>query len=461
MSKKKKIICFISLILLVVINAWVIQRRDAVGGDYELHMNVTADKAQMIQVYYSTDQNVSEESSQIIDYNQAEKEQELFFSIPAQYSTVRLDLGNEPGTFEIKQLYMQYKDTKAEIAQFVDPKLIEGQQVERLESNNGTLKIWTNGNDGYIWLNVPNETLAPALEKHCSRISWIKNILMLILVDGLACVAIVFRKKMFNLPKELIQNRKLILNLAKNDFKTKYAGSYLGITWAFVQPIVTILVYWFVFSVGLKSGKVMNYPFVLYLVSGMVPWLFFQDALNGGTNALIEYNYLVKKVVFKVSILPIVKIISAFFVHMFFVVFSLVLCTCYGYLPSGYTLQIIYYSMCTFAFALGIVYATSAVVIFFRDLIQIINIILQVGVWLTPIMWDLNMLKDYPVLMKIFKLNPMYYIVSGYRDAMLGSVWFWSEHWGWTVYFWIVTLGIFFLGTVIFKRLKPHFADVL
>ena len=68
-------------------------------------------------------------------------------------------------------------------------------------------------------------------------------------------------KKILALPAELYQNRKLVLSLAKNDFKTKYAGSYLGIVWAFIQPIVTILVYWFVFSVGLKAGTVSDYPF--------------------------------------------------------------------------------------------------------------------------------------------------------------------------------------------------------
>ena len=259
--------------------------------------------------------------------------------------------------------------------------------------------------------------------------------------------------------KELFHNRNLIWSLSKNDFKTKYAGSYLGIVWAFVQPIITILVYWFVFSVGLKSGDVDNYPFVLYLVTGIIPWFFFQDALNGGTNALIEYNYLVKKVVFKISILPLVKVVSALFVHVFFVVFSLVLCTAYGYFPGPHTFQIIYYSACTFLFTLGLVYATSAIVIFFRDLTQIISIILQVGVWLTPIMLDLKMLEAYPWAIKLFKLNPMYYIVSGYRDSMLGGVWFWG-HIKWTLYFWVVTAVLFAMGTVVFKRLKPHFADV-
>ena len=226
------------------------------------------------------------------------------------------------------------------------------------------------------------------------------------------------------------------------------------------ENTVTILVYWFVFSVGLKAGTVSDYPFVLYLVSGIVPWFFFQDALNGGTNALIEYNYLVKKVVFKISILPIVKIISALFVHVFFVAFALILCACYGYTPSLYTLQIIYYSVCTFLFVLGLVYATSAIVIFFRDLTQIISIFLQVGVWLTPIMWDINMLSSHPWLIKLFKLNPMYYVVTGYRDSMLGHIGIWN-HASWTIYFWVVTILLFGLGSVIFKRLKPHFADVL
>ena len=98
--------------------------------------------------------------------------------------------------------------------------------------------------------------------------------------------------------------------------------------------------------------------------------------------------------------------------------------------------------------------------IFFRDLTQIISIFLQVGVWLTPIMWDINMLSSHPWQIKLFKLNPMYYVVTGYRDSMLGHIGIWN-HASWTIYFWVVTILLFGLGSVIFKRLKPHFADVL
>ena len=135
----------------------------------------------------------------------------------------------------------------------------------------------------------------------------------------------------FSLPMDIYKNRRLVAKLAKNDFKTRYAGSYLGIVWAFIQPVITILVYWFVFSVGFRSGTGnLGFPFVLYLVAGIVPWFFFQDALIGGTNSLLEYNYLVKKVVFNISVLPVVKIISAMFVHAFFVLFTIILYAAYG-----------------------------------------------------------------------------------------------------------------------------------
>lgn len=262
-----------------------------------------------------------------------------------------------------------------------------------------------------------------------------------------------------SIPQKLIENRKLIWTLSKNDFKTRFAGSYLGIVWAFVQPVVTVLVYWFVFQVGLKAGRTNEYPFVLWLVAGLVPWFFFSEALNGGTNALIEYSYLVKKVVFKISILPIVKVMSAVFVNAFFIVFTLVLCSCYGYTPSLYTIQIIYYLICNFLLVLGLSYFTAAIVVFFRDLTQIINIVLQVGVWLTPIMWDAEQMLS-PKLLKIFKLNPVYYIVDGFRDSLLAGVGFWEKPM-WTVYFWLFIIIVFSIGVSVFRRLRVHFADVL
>lgn len=268
-----------------------------------------------------------------------------------------------------------------------------------------------------------------------------------------------------NILKSIWSNRQLVWKLAKNDFKTRFAGSYLGIVWAMIQPIVIVLVYWFVFEKGLSAGAVLaksgiEVPFVLWLTSGLVPWFYFSEALSMGTNTLLEYNYLVKKVVFQIDILPLVKVISAVFIHVFFVCFMLVIYAGYGYFPDLYTLQVVYYSFCLMVFVLSLSYFTSSVVVFFRDLSQIVNIFLQIGIWMTPIMWSLDRLDEYPLLQKIFMLNPLYYIVYGYRDALIEEVFFW-ERGGLTLYFWAVTLLLFVCGTKVFRRLKVHFADVL
>lgn len=261
--------------------------------------------------------------------------------------------------------------------------------------------------------------------------------------------------------KDLYQNRALIWKLAKNDFKTKYAGSTFGILWAFVQPVVTILVYWFVFQVGFRQAPFEGFPYVLWLITGLIPWFFFQEALNSGTNCLIEYAYLVKKVVFNFNILPVIKIISALFVHIFFTCFMMLIFAFCGYFPDLYFLQIAYYLFAMLVLILGMISITCAIVVFFRDLGQLIQIVLQVGIWLTPIMWNLDMIPaKYELLKTILKCNPMYYVVNGYRSCMIQKQWFWEQPHEFCI-FWIVTLCLLWLGMRTFAKLRMHFADVL
>lgn len=286
----------------------------------------------------------------------------------------------------------------------------------------------------------------------------------IILVALVVCIALY--DKLMILPQELYQNRKLIWKLAKNDFKTRYAGSYMGMVWAMVQPVVTIVLYYFVFEVVFQNKSTLlasgiEAPYVLWLTAGLVPWFYFSEAIVQGTQALLEYNYLVKKVVFKISILPIIKIIGATFIHIFFAFVMVVMYFAYGYKPDIYLIQILYYSLCMFIFVLALSYATCAVVVFFRDLTQIINILLQVGMWATPILWDIAMLNGKMEPFRIvFKMNPVYYVVNGYRSAMFDKTWFWQDFYS-TMYFWIITAVFFGIGALIFKRLKVHFADVM
>lgn len=289
---------------------------------------------------------------------------------------------------------------------------------------------------------------------------WMKKIIACVVIAVVIVVFICFYDKITVLPKELYQSRHLIWKLAKNDFKKRYAGSYLGAVWAMIQPVVTVAMYYVVFDVIMGTGKSMvpDKPYVLFLTAGLVPWFYFNEALNNGTNALLEYNYLVKKVVFKISILPIIKIIAATFIHVFFAVILLVIAACYGYFPTIYTIQMVYYSFCLFILVLGMCYTTCAVMVFFKDIGQIISILLQIGMWATPILWDIGGIS--PTAQMLVKINPLVYIVNGYRSAIFEREWFFEDFYS-TMYFWIITVVIFGLGALVFKRLKVHFADVL
>ena len=254
------------------------------------------------------------------------------------------------------------------------------------------------------------------------------------------------------------------MDLAKADFKKRFVGSYFGVVWMFVQPVVTVAIYYFVFGVGFRSANpIEGVPYVLWLVPGIVPWFYFSEALNAGTNCLFEYSYLVKKVVFRVEVLPVIKMISCLIVHFIFVLIMAALYLCFGWMPRLTWIQTVYYTFALTSYLMALVYFTSAIQVFFKDMAQIVSICLQFGMWLTPIMWQEQQFAGrsiYPLLCRAVKFNPMYYIVAGYRDSMLMENWFWQRP-GLTLYFWGVTLCLFLAGLKVFKRLRPHFSDVL
>lgn len=254
-----------------------------------------------------------------------------------------------------------------------------------------------------------------------------------------------------------INNIILLYELAKNDIKSKYANSFLGIIWAFVMPLITIIVFWYVFQMGFKNQPVANAPFILWFAVAYVPWIFFTDVLTSGCNCFVEYSYLVKKIKFRIGVIPAVKLVSALFVHLFFVAFIFGMMLYYKFPLSVYNIQVVYYTLALAVFSLGLVYLVSSFTVFFKDMTSIVNVVVQIGFWVTPIMWNEATILDEGVR-KVLAINPIHYIVSGYRDSFIDHVWFF-EHKGQTIYFWILTAVIFALGVTAYKKLGPFFAD--
>jgi lipopolysaccharide transport system permease protein/teichoic acid transport system permease protein len=265
-------------------------------------------------------------------------------------------------------------------------------------------------------------------------------------------------KPLYHFLKMLVERRGLIWEMAKRDIVQKYAGSWLGLVWSIINPMVIITIFWFVFGLGLKSRPVADVPFVVYFTSGLAIWFAFSEIVAESTTMITDNRHLVDKILFPTHILPVVKVVSCFLNHLIFVALVLVLMMVHSITPSLWMIQFVYYYLAMVALAIGLSWITSAVNVFVRDIGQVVQLVLQIGFWTTPILWDPSIFP--PVVQDVLKFNPMYYIVQGYRDSFFAGVGFW-EHWKLSSYYWAVAVVIFLVGALIFKRLKPHFADVV
>jgi len=246
--------------------------------------------------------------------------------------------------------------------------------------------------------------------------------------------------------------------MAKREVASRYVGSFLGFVWTFINPLVMIFVFWVVFSVGFKVQPTKNVPFVVWLTAGMAAWFVFADMVNGSAEVIVSNAHLIKKTLFHAQILPVTKTVSSLVTHAVFllVLFGLII---FQKMPfSLYYVQFLYYLLCLCMLGLGLSFAVSALHVFIRDVGPIVSVALQVGFWATPIFWDVNIM---PLKVQfIFKLNPMFYIIQGYRESFIYFHPFWTHPYQ-TLYFWIITSLVFVIGALIFKKLKPQFADVL
>ncbi len=433
--------------------------KPASTGAFSLRINIGYDQIDEMHIYYNTDTTTTLYGTQEVAaiFNAGEKRDveipmgednmafQIAFNNPENggVNANRVTLSNA----KVKSLFFEQS---IDLTKYVDK---NGCDIKN-KGENITLNVQPDRS--YVLYDL-NDTVGKL------RAKAERTLKILYVVISAVLALIVFRlagkvKLMLSWIRDIVSNRRLIFELSKSDFKMRYAGSNLGVIWAFVQPVVTVIIYVFVFQVGFKSVPVQNVPYVLWLVAGIVPWFYLSEALMNATNSLLEYSYLVKKVVFKINILPMVKIMSALYVHIFFVVIAIAMYLINGIPLTVYAVQIAYYSLCTTVLVLGLAYITSSIVIFFRDLSQIVNIVLQFGMWLTPIMYSITLLP--PKFGAIMKLNPMYYITDGYRDALYNKVWFFEKT-GQTMYFWVLAILLLLIGSTVFKKLEKHFADVL
>lgn len=452
MKKIKKLL--ISIFVLVICFGALMVIKPGEMNEYSFSTFISYSQTEEMIIYYNHDEASTLYGAKQVGAIFAENEaRSVDLPMDKDIRMFQVYFGKNPNTVELKDTYIQYLffKQKIDLSGFV-----KSENVSVTDSSTDSIHMETKEGKSYVAYDMSSaiKALGRKAENFFIGVYAVFSLIVAFVVYRLAGKV----KIMLKWIRDIIANRRLIFELSKSDFKMRYAGSNLGTIWAFVQPIVTVMIYVFVFQVGFKSVPVENVPYVLWLIAGIVPWFYLSEALMNATNSLMEYSYLVKKVVFKINILPMVKIMSAIYVHIFFIVITVLMYLFNGIHLTLYTIQIVYYSLCTTVLVLGIAYITSSIVLFFKDLSQIVNIILQFGMWLTPIMWSVDMLG--PKWKVIMKLNPMYYITDGYRDALYNHVWFWEKG-GQTMYFWIIAVLLLLIGSTVFQKLEKHFADVL
>ena len=259
--------------------------------------------------------------------------------------------------------------------------------------------------------------------------------------------------------KTVIQTRKLVFQLGKNDFKNRFASTSLGSIWGFLQPFIFMLTYVIVFQFILKTPSSGNEPYAVWFIPGMAMWLCLNDSIISASNSIRAYSYLVKKVVFPVDTIPIISIIASSFVALFLFIISTVICLIFGFRPN--ILMAIYILVAAYAFIIAVTRFTSAVTTLVPDFSQLLNILMQLFFWFTPIVWNLNMLSGHNTLLKIVQCMPFTYLVTGFREVFIEGNIVTQGHGIYTIAFWVITIAIFMWGNYIFKKSKKDFADVL
>lgn len=259
---------------------------------------------------------------------------------------------------------------------------------------------------------------------------------------------------MLTIFSDIYKYRQMIFSLVHKELRGKYKGSILGFFWTFLNPLLQLLVYTFVFSIILRQNIDKYY---LFLFVALVPWIFFSSCVAAGANCVFVYGDLVKKIYFPREVLPISFVTSQFvnMLYTFIVIFAVIIFTRHGvnfvallYLPA---IMIVEYFL-----ALGMTLLFSAITVYVRDVAHFLGIITMAWQFITPVMYPSSSIPEKYLL--VFKLNPMSHIIESYRNIL-----YYKQVPDLKTLGVAVAIGVFFLifGELVFSKLQKGFAENL
>lgn len=272
-------------------------------------------------------------------------------------------------------------------------------------------------------------------------------------------------KSAINVLKEQFQSFYLIRRLSAYELKSANKSNYLGTAWEVINPIIQILIYWFVFGSIMHRADIQtseqNVPFVAWLVCGFILWTFFYQTVIQGSKSIYTRLGMLSKMNFPMSVIPSIVIFSQLYIHLFLLLFVIIMLNCMGFFISIYYIQLVYYLAATILLVFSISLITSTLSTIIRDVHMLLNAVLRMFLYVSPVLWPIESIIENKVVLFLIKLNPLYYLIEGYRASLISKEWYFVTNWEYTLYFWAVVLVLLLLGSTLHMKFRRHFIDYL
>jgi lipopolysaccharide transport system permease protein len=256
----------------------------------------------------------------------------------------------------------------------------------------------------------------------------------------------------------LVRHRGLIQTLVVRDLKARYRGSALGFLWTFVNPVLLLLVYWFVFTTVMVNDVKGVQPYALFMFCGILPWNWFSSSLSEASGSLIAGGNLIKKVLFPAEILPIVAVIANM---VNFLLALLILVPCLIFFQRLHaSFNLLWFPVVVLVqlvFTAGLALLLSALAVHFRDIRDLLANVLMLWFFATPIIypWFQENVRRFHLL---FNVNPFTHLAVSYQEILFfGPV----GHWKWLLALGVASVGLFIAGYWVFDRLRDSFAEAV
>ncbi|MGY3750668.1 ABC transporter permease [Vagococcus acidifermentans] len=263
---------------------------------------------------------------------------------------------------------------------------------------------------------------------------------------------------------EQFKNFGIITRISKYEEKATYQSHYLGLIWQFLNPAIQIGIYYLVFGIGVRRGQeVDGVPFIIWMLIGIIAWFFINSSILGGSNSIYKQVGMVSKMKFPVSILPTVNMASNFVSYRWMMLVLLVAMLGFGVMPTIYWLQYFYYFFCMIAFLFAFGILNSTITILVRDYHIMLQSVLRLLFYLSGSIMDVNNFVKgdrFAWAARILELNPIYYIITGFRDSFLSKQWFWQKGTQ-TAFFWLLVFLLLCIGSHVHMKFRARFVDFI